>query len=416
MNTNSEQSPKISTEPRFPQTSVYIFVNPKSGGNAAAAIINIPTTHLTISDEGINATVAIFDIRDGNHGEKPGFQELKQKLDSESSLSEVNPLRVIVAGGDGTVMWAISEAEAHGTDMKRVCFGVIPYGTGNDFARFSGWGGSNPSKAIMKKEMKRFKVMLKRYIEAEVIDFDIWRVEMKVKEDGGAIKKIQNGGKENITNGDQENTLKKSMTKLMCNYFSVGIESRIGLGFDKKRTTSTIGNKIRYGIEGIKKLFTKTPRIGDVMDSCTGGDKSVIFSTDPSSPELLRGNPISLIFLNINSFAGGCDLWKVSSRRGLVNGDKKASFDPQSAGDQKLEVLTYKRLMGLSLEQSKNRILGGNGLRVGQFGGPMTLNFKKDLDGKRTYLQVDGEFFCLEHTESVTISHNETVKVLKRRL
>lgn len=34
--------------------------------------------------------------------------------------------------------------------------------------------------------------------------------------------------------------------RLMCNYFSIGIESRIGMGFDKKRTGSACCNKTKY--------------------------------------------------------------------------------------------------------------------------------------------------------------------------
>jgi diacylglycerol kinase (ATP) len=56
----------------------------------------------------------------------------------------------------------------------------------------------------------------------------------------------------------------------MSNYFSIGVESRIGLGFEKKRTKSRISNKIRYGIEGIKKLCcTKTNKINTVVSSLT---------------------------------------------------------------------------------------------------------------------------------------------------
>lgn len=41
----------------------------------------------------------------------------------------------------------------------------------------------------------------------------------------------------------------------MTNYMSVGVDARISLGFDKKRTKSRLGNKLRYGIEGIKKIL-----------------------------------------------------------------------------------------------------------------------------------------------------------------
>lgn len=48
-------------------------------------------------------------------------------------------VRIIVAGGDGTVQWVISEAITHNVDFERVVFGVLPIGTGNDFAASLGW-------------------------------------------------------------------------------------------------------------------------------------------------------------------------------------------------------------------------------------------------------------------------------------
>ena len=53
----------------------------------------------------------------------------------------------------------------------------------------------------------------------------------------------------------------------MSNYFSVGVESRIGLGFDRHRTHSVIGNKCVYCWEGFKKMFLKTPRINSILES-----------------------------------------------------------------------------------------------------------------------------------------------------
>ena len=38
------------------------------------------------------------------------------------------------------------------------------------------------------------------------------------------------------------------------NYASFGIDSRIGLGFDFKRTSSRCCNKLMYGWEGMKKI------------------------------------------------------------------------------------------------------------------------------------------------------------------
>jgi diacylglycerol kinase (ATP) len=396
----------------IPKPTIFIFVNPTSGGNAASAYMKIGLRKLSFFEEGLKAEVSIYNIRDGKHGNKPGFHDLKECVSSDPSVTESNPVRVLVAGGDGTVMWAISEAELHEVDMRKVSFGVIPYGTGNDFSRCLGWGGSNPSKSIMNKDMKKFKAMLRQYLEADVMDFDLWRVNLKVDDTEGNIKQVKNGEKEVMMEDDMNG--KKTLSKPMCNYFSIGIESRIGLGFDKNRTTSTFRNKLRYAIEGFKKMFSKTPRINDVIDECVC-DGALLFKTgDTSDQTRLAGSPISLIFLNVNSFAGGCDLWKNATRQGLSPSPSDFPFQAQNLGDHKLEILSYQNLVGLSLEQSKSSVIGGNGCRVGQASGPFVLKFRSDLGPKRTYLQIDGEFFTLDKSESITISHNRIVKVLKK--
>jgi len=50
-------------------------------------------------------------------------------------------LRVVVGGGDGTVLWVVNEMIKIGIDFSNCPIGIIPFGTGNDFSRVLGWGG-----------------------------------------------------------------------------------------------------------------------------------------------------------------------------------------------------------------------------------------------------------------------------------
>lgn len=58
----------------------------------------------------------------------------------------------------------------------------------------------------------------------------------------------------------------------MCNYFSIGAESRAGIGFDRNRTDSICCNKVVYFWEGMKKMFCcycgnkKTLKIKEIVD------------------------------------------------------------------------------------------------------------------------------------------------------
>lgn len=327
--------------------------------------------------------------------------------------TEANPIRVIVAGGDGSVMWAMSEVIGHGIDITRVAFGVVPFGTGNDFARSFGWGSSSDSGDVAKNGLHGLKKMIRSWLEASVCDFDLWEVDLHVDPESGTIQQVKSKVKRVLTDGGNSANLTR-LTKPMCNYFSVGIESRIGLGFDRNRKHSAFMNKLMYGWEGLKKSITSTPRVSEIVESVNADDRVILSMTN--EPPQVKGNPVSLIFINIDSFASGCDLWANAKRTAIQNLSEEEKKNlknlPQSVGDGKLEVLTYNSLVGLSSEQLPG--FKGNGRRVAQDSGPFEVRFRPDLENKRCYMQIDGEFYAVHKPVSVRIRHQHTVKVLRR--
>lgn len=46
----------------------------------------------------------------------------------------------IICGGDGSIMWVVSELKKYNIDPLRIPLGVLPVGTGNDFSQNLGWG------------------------------------------------------------------------------------------------------------------------------------------------------------------------------------------------------------------------------------------------------------------------------------
>lgn len=52
----------------------------------------------------------------------------------------------------------------------------------------------------------------------------------------------------------------------MSNYFSIGVDARIGMAFDRKRTNSRAINNCIYCWEGFKRLFIHTKGITEVVD------------------------------------------------------------------------------------------------------------------------------------------------------
>ena len=66
-----------------------------------------------------------------------GFLRLKKtQMEKENSKCYV-----IVCGGDGTVMWVVTEMVKYDIKILSVPLAIIPLGTGNDFSRELGWGG-----------------------------------------------------------------------------------------------------------------------------------------------------------------------------------------------------------------------------------------------------------------------------------
>lgn len=116
--------------------NIFLFVNPTSGGNGAATFMEAGLEHIRMTcPEPVN--IWIWDIRQGKSGQKPGFIKLNRivdglKLQRSQSRATDEYVYVIVAGGDGTVMWSITELWAHGIDDERIALGVVPYGTGRE--------------------------------------------------------------------------------------------------------------------------------------------------------------------------------------------------------------------------------------------------------------------------------------------
>ena len=58
-------------------------------------------------------------------------------------------IRVIIGGGDGTVLWVVGEMIKSNVDFEKCPIGILPFGTGNDFSRCLGWGGKERDKKLL---------------------------------------------------------------------------------------------------------------------------------------------------------------------------------------------------------------------------------------------------------------------------
>lgn len=152
-----------------------------------------------------------------------------------------------------------------GINLDDVTLCVLPYGTGNDLCQILGWG-----KQPKDRWTKKLKNLAIEIIKAQDEIFNVWEISVHLREDGGDIQQWDSKEK------TKKSFNSKTYVRPMCNYFSVGIESRIGLGFEKKRTNHAVTNKCVYGWEGVKKMCCclKTTKIKQVVDYVTKTDEN----------------------------------------------------------------------------------------------------------------------------------------------
>lgn len=72
---------------------------------------------------------------------------------------------MIICGGDGTVMWVVSELHNFDIDHTKVPVAMLPLGTGNDFSQILGWGKECPSD-LLSEDFAKLKKRVSYWLSA----------------------------------------------------------------------------------------------------------------------------------------------------------------------------------------------------------------------------------------------------------
>lgn len=285
---------------------VLVFINPKSGGNQGAKLLQ--------KFQWLLNPRQVFDLTQG--GPKMGLELFKT----------VPNLRVLACGGDGTVGWVLSILDQIGASPPPAV-GVLPLGTGNDLARALGWGGGYTDEPIGK--------ILTNIGESDTTLLDRWQ--LVVERNPDAQGDDDNGkGKENLP------------LNVVNNYFSLGVDAHIALEFHEareahpERFNSRLRNKMFYGQMGGKDLVRrKWKDLSEFVTlDCDGQDMT---------PKLKEHRVHAIVFLNIASYGGGTHPW------GAASGTKEPSTE-----DGMIEVV------GLTTYQLPLLQAGGHGTCIAQ--------------------------------------------------
>jgi len=318
---------------------LLIFVNPNSGGGLAPLFVEQAQRRENVHFVRLPDDAAVF---------AETFCDLLRNPD----------LRIVAAGGDGTVNWTISllsQVFPHDFSGRKPPLAVCPFGTGNDLSRALGWGGG-----MTEYDIQNTHEFLQRVAEVEAYqDVDIWDVEVC------------------------RTDVNEKHSSQMINYFSIGVDAAMANDFEWCRKNCSC----LFCCQCISKALYLPVGTWNFFGNTTL-DEYLTAELEDSSQEgavLIRNLPVepydrTFVVQAIPSIYGGRDLWQVDI--------------PRSMNDKKLEIT----LQGGSFLLGLTHI----GIYVGRPIGQATRI--RAFTSQPCYYQIDGEGRVANGPTSFTIN------------
>ncbi|KYQ90492.1 diacylglycerol kinase [Tieghemostelium lacteum] len=323
----------------MPKKALFVFINPKSGGQMGDELLRKFSSILN--------PVQLIDLI--RNGPDHGLNAIKNYLIEHPE--DANKFRILVCGGDGTVGWILQAMKRLG--LPSIPVGILALGTGNDLSRTFGWGPGYDGEKL--------PILLQEINDSRVVKLDTWTI------------KIENPL--SPLNTDTNKTIE------MNNYFSIGIDAQIALGFHLARNanpqlfTGRTVNKLWYSKIGLEFITKDVVKLHKILEIHIGENRLEI---DKS----IEG----IIIMNLGSYAGGNDLWGKPKK-------SDHSFKKQYIDDEMLEI------MGVTSLTHLGSCLSGiaSPIRLAQ-GNNITIRLKKSDEVDSAY-QIDGEPYPVESNE-----------------
>ncbi|XP_057604174.1 diacylglycerol kinase zeta isoform X3 [Hippopotamus amphibius kiboko] len=307
---------------------LLVFVNPKSGGNQGAKIIQSFLWYLNPRQ--------VFDLSQG--GPKEALEMYRR----------VHNLRILACGGDGTVGWILSTL-----DQLRLKppppVAILPLGTGNDLARTLNWGGGYTDEPVSK--------ILSHVEEGNVVQLDRWDLRAEPNPEAGPEER-------------EDGATARLPLDVFNNYFSLGFDAHVTLEFHESREA----NPEKFNSRFRNKMFYAGTAFSDfLMGSSKDLAKHIRVVCDGTdlTPKIQELKPQCIVFLNIPRYCAGTMPWGHPGER--------HDFEPQRHDDGYLEVIGFTMTSLAALQ------VGGHGERLTQCREVLLTT------AKAIPVQVDGE-------------------------
>lgn len=341
------------------------------------------------------------------------------------------PLRCILCcGGDGTVGWIMDELK-HIPLHSRAPVGVIPLGTGNDLHNalmidlFENNNDDKRSKTLKRTLSSTMDpsffsanptTVLSLYTPQSLCKtstLDRWAVTLGPLLNNSSNNNVDSKNqdmnriviKNNSINNTVKNKIGKALSQLgyntigklrgnrlkklktMNNYFGIGIDGAVSIAFDHMRHKlpglffHRVMNKLWYALIGIRTfLFGRNKDLSKTTRIVCDGKPVVI-------PVGVKG----ILVLNINSYAGGTNLWTMPK-----------PWESQKMNDGIVEVVAFNGIYHLG------QIKAGLAKAI-----PIAQGKKLEIYSySRIPMQLDGEPF-LQNPCKIDICLSHQVKILQ---
>uniref|UniRef100_A0A3P8V571 Diacylglycerol kinase n=1 Tax=Cynoglossus semilaevis TaxID=244447 RepID=A0A3P8V571_CYNSE len=283
---------------------ILVFVNPKSGGNQGAKVLQMFMWILNPRQ--------VFDLSQGG---------LREALEL---YRKVPNLRILACGGDGTVGWILSALDELQMNPQPPV-AVLPLGTGNDLARTLNWGGGYTDEPVSK--------VLCHVEDGSVVQLDRWNLQV------------------DKTSALPEEGTQKLPLNVFNNYFSLGFDAHVTLEFHESREAnpekfnSRFRNKMFYAGAAFSDFLQRSSRdlSKHVRVVCDGTDLT---------PKIQELKFQCIVFLNIPRYCAGTMPWG--------NPGDHRDFEPQRHDDGCIEVIGFTMASLAALQ------VGGHGERLHQ--------------------------------------------------